>query len=86
MGRSRGGTRIPAVLMGRWWHLFENGVRGEDTIQEGCIHGALGRSLLGRPGQLYLSLSSRVTRLVMRPHMSPTRNRMQMLPLMTDRM
>lgn len=55
------------------------------TIQEGCTNQALGReSLWSR--RLYLSLSSRVTRLVIRPHMRPIRNNMQMLPLITDRM
>lgn len=63
----------------------EGEVRG-CAIQEGCTNGAPDRQFLWGSGRLYLSLSSRVTRLVMRPHIRPTRNRMQMLPLITDRM
>lgn len=63
---------------------LEGEVRGY-TIQDGCTRG---------PGQvaplvvrrLYLSFSSRVTLLVIRPHIRPIRNNMQMLPLITDRM
>lgn len=63
----------------------EGEVRG-CAIQEGCTNGAPDREFLWGSRHLYLSLSSRVTRLVMRPHIRPIRNNMQMLPLITERM
>lgn len=60
-------------------------VRGY-TLQEGCTNRALDRRFLWRSRRLYLSLSSRVTLLVIRPHIRPIRNNMQMLPLITERM
>ena len=63
----------------------EGEVRG-CAIQDGCTNGAPDGKFLCGSRHLYLSLSSRVTRLVMRPHIRPIRNNMQMLPLITDRM
>lgn len=72
------------LYCGCWCHLVEDEVRG-CTIQEAVQTGPwAGSSLVVR--WLYLSLSSRVTRFVIRPHIRPIRNNMQMLPLITDRM
>lgn len=73
------------LYCGCWCHLVEG--RSERVHYTGRLY------KLG-PGQvvplvirqLYLSLSSRVTRLVIRPHIRPIRNNMQMLPLITDNM
>lgn len=56
------------------------------AIQEGCTNQVLDRQFLWWSRWLYLSLSSRVTRLVIRPHIRPIRNNIQMLPLITERM
>lgn len=76
----------PAVALPWVWHHLGE-ARGEWGHYTGGLYKrALHRQFLWGPRWLYLSLSSRVTRLVIRPHIRPIRNRIQMLPLITDRM